>query len=179
MKVYVFGNDKDACIELANQLNDNGASAHIAKEGEGLREVASRIGKLFDVAVMVSADPIKDSITANRDSKVRAAVCYNQKALKAAANAEVNLFILEPDAQDKLDISDILANASQGKQPAVQKEKEREREREEQPTKKEQKRQQPPPEPKTRPKDDDDDSPAHNSSGGVGGKIKDLFGIEE
>ena len=162
MKVYVFGGDKDACIELANQLNSSGASAIIAKEGDALKDVAGRIGKAFDRAVMVSEDPIRDSITANRDVRVKAAVCSNQKSLKAAASADVNLFILEKDAYDRLDLTDILGAASR-QQPI--------REREE-PPKREQKRQPPPPEPRQQ-------EQRESRGGGVGSRLKNIFGIVE
>jgi len=176
MKVYVFGQDKDACIELANQLNEKGAAALIAKETEGLKDVAARIGKAFDRAVMVSADPIRDSVIANRDTRVRAAICYNQKTLKAAANAEINLFILESDAHERLDISDILGNPSPKQAQPVQKTKEVPTPLSKKVDQKKQSQPAPaaPSAPKPRP---DDDSP--RSGGGVGSRLKDIFGIEE
>jgi len=44
LKVYVFGGQKDACIDLANQLNGSGASALIGKEEEDLKEIAGKMG---------------------------------------------------------------------------------------------------------------------------------------
>jgi hypothetical protein len=187
MKVYVFGGDRDACIELANQLNESGASAIIAAPGEELKNVAGRIGKAFDRAVMVSDDPIRDSISANRDARVKAAPCYSQKVLKSAASSDVNLFILEKDACDRLDVSDILGSPASARQPPAQKERKEERredrerkeekeraekERREEPQRREQKRQQPDPEPIP-----EDEGRERGKGGGVGGKLKDIFGI--
>jgi hypothetical protein len=173
MKVYVFGHDKGACIDLANQLNEKGASAIIAKDEEGLREVAGRIGKAFERAVMVSTDPIRDSVSANRDTRVRAAVCYNQKTLKAAASVDINLFILESDANERLDLSDILGTSVQKQQQPLQKN----REPAPQPKKeKEQRKQQATVQ--TEPRDRSGDN-SKGGGGGVGSRLKDIFGIEE
>ncbi len=115
MKVYVFGGSKDDCIELANQINGSGATALIGKDGEDLRDISGKLGRGIDCAIMISDDPIKTSVEANRDSKVRAAVCYNQKSLKSASSEDVNLFILESEAIDRLDFS-VLAGGSSATQ---------------------------------------------------------------
>jgi hypothetical protein len=115
LKVYVFGGSKDDCIELANQLNGSGATALIGKDGEDIKDISGRLGRGIDCAVMISDDPIKTSVQANRDSKIRAAVCYNQKSLKSASSEDVNLFILEADAIDRLDFS-VLAGGSSSSQ---------------------------------------------------------------
>jgi hypothetical protein len=103
---------------------------------------------------------------------VRAAACYNQKTLKSAANANVNLFILEPDAHERLDLSDIIGVPASKPQPPPQKEKEIKKE--DPLPRKEQKKQQAQAQPSDAPP-----QPRSGKDGGVGGKIKDLFGIEE
>ena len=136
--------------------------------------MAGRIGKAFERAVMVSADPIRDSVSANRDTRVRAAVCYNQKTLKAAASADINLFILEPDANDRLDLSDILSTSVQKQQQPLQKT----REPTPQPKKEKEQRKQQAPAPQPEPRDRSSDN-SKGGGGGVGSRLKDIFGIEE
>ncbi len=189
MRVYVFGGEKDELIELANSLNESGATALIGKDGDTLSDVASKIGRSFDCAIMVTEDPIKASVQANRDSKLRAAPCYDQKALKASVAEDINLFILEPSASKRLDVSVISGGASRAPerapmredegighgilkavssampQPKPQKEAERPR-----PSKKEQKRA--PPEEEEPPRKSRHDE-------GMKGRLKDIFGIEE
>jgi hypothetical protein len=184
LKVYVFGGQKDACIDLANQLNGSGASALIGKEEEDLKEIAGKMGKNFDCAIMVSDDPIKTVVQANRDSRIRAAACYTQKSLKSAASESINLFILDSDSVDKLDFSALAGGASQAPtQQPLQREQAREPFRitlpapkpkpvqKEQQVKKEPKRVQPA-------REEEEDSPTAPRSG-ISGRIKDIFGIVE
>ena len=131
---------------------------------------------------MLSDDPIKAAVQANRDPRIRAAACYNQKALGSAATESINLFILDSEASERLDLSVITGAASYTavaavapRQKPLQKEVEREREKErERPQKKEQRRR-PAPEPD---EGEADVEPGARESG-LKGRIWDLFGIEE
>jgi hypothetical protein len=196
MKVYVFGDQKDACIELANQLNGSGASALIGREEEDLKDIAGRIGRNFDFAIMVSDDPIKAAVQANRDSRLRAAACYNQKSLRSAAGERINLFILDPESVEKLDFSALVgrsqsaaeeedpdeedpqgpglfrsvAKAISPTQKPAEKEAPAEKQPKEKPARKAQK--------KALREDDADDEPS-SPRDGISGRLKDIFGIED
>lgn len=188
MKAYVFGGEKDELIGLANRLNESGATALIGMPEEGLEGVASRIGKSFDCAVMISDAPIKASVQANRDSKFRAAPCYDQKALQASANEGINLFILEASVARRLDIS-IIAGSSRNlgaREPeperhgaghsilkAVGRAQSGHHKVDERPPKRVQK---PGPERQDR-SEDDEEAPRQRS--GIKGRLRDIFGIEE
>ena len=126
---------------------------------------------------MVSDDPIKAAIQANRDNRLRAAACYNQKSLKSAATESINLFILDQESVDKLDFSTIVGGDAA--EPASQKEaarpafkmpsfsrRQQKSAQKEQPAKKSQKRSAPEP-------DEDESAPRD----GISGRIKDIFGI--
>lgn len=185
MKIYVFGGEKDACIELANQLNASGSTALIGSN-EDPRDVSSKIGKSIDCAVMISEDPIKTVVEANRDPRIRAAVCYNQKTLKAAASEDVNMFILEPEMIEKLDFTVLSGGGSKeafvppkpsapksgglfggASKPTVSSPKQKPLQEERQPAKKKAV----PPE--------EDAAPRRKGGGDIKDRIKDIFGIEE
>lgn len=181
MKVYVFGGEKDMCIDLANQLNGSGVSALIGKSEDDLKDIAGKLGKNFDCAIMISDDPIKTVVQANRDSRIRAAACYSQKSLKSAASESINLFILDSDSADKLDFSVLSGGMAAPTQQPLQREPARELFRapapapkpkpifKEQPVKKEQKKPQPE-------REEEDDSPRPQRDG-ISGKLKEIFGI--
>jgi hypothetical protein len=193
MRVYVFGGARDELIELANQLNESGATALIGKEGDGMSDVSSKIGRNFDCAVMVSEDPIKDSIQANRDSKLRAAPCYDQRSLTASAKEDINLFIIDQPAAQRLDLSIIARGSSNQAAPDRETSRDRpvinkgifksvgsaaaskpQKEQPEKPQKKAKEQKRPELE------DEEDEGPAHKRSGdGLKGRIRDIFGIEE
>ena len=94
MRVYIFGEDKESCIDLANMLNERGGKAIIGNTIE-FEELARRIGKEFDCAIFVSNNPDEDVIEANRERKIRAVVCYNQRGMRDGMKAKANLFILD------------------------------------------------------------------------------------
>ncbi|MDE1865454.1 MAG: hypothetical protein KGH94_02335 [Candidatus Micrarchaeota archaeon] len=193
MRIYVFGGSRDDCIELANRLNGSGVTALIGKGEEEPRDIAGMIGKSVDCAMMISEDPIRSSVQANRDPKIRAAVCYNQKSLKSAAAEAVNMFIMEPDSLERLDFSvlgggkpasplpdnAIATPAGPGLFKSVTnailpREKPAKAEREPEPREKPEKRVQ-----RKQQEDDQEDEPHRSAGSGLGGRIKDIFGIEE
>jgi hypothetical protein len=190
MKVYVFGGDRDTCIELANQLNDSGVTALIGKIDDDPREVSGKIGRGVDAAIMLSNDPIKASVQANRDPKIRAAVCYNQKSLKAAAGEDVNMFILEPDSLERLDFSAISSAPSPQAErtPPPQRFQERPAKEPIRPpaavAQAPRFKPQPPPKPEQKKmvkdiSDEEDDDAPRSPKSGIKGKLRDIFGIED
>lgn len=100
MKVLVVGSDRDACIEFANALNasESGTTAIIG--GLNYSEAVGRLGREIDAIAMLSERPIADAIEANRNQKVRAAVCRNAGDVRDATSCGANLFVVSAfDAQ--------------------------------------------------------------------------------
>src|SRR5579864_597625 len=111
MRIYVFGDDRDVSIELANRLNESGVSAIIGNNSD-IAHIASKVGRDFDYAIMISDNPIEASIAANKEPKIKAAVCYSQKIIKNALNSRVNMLILDQNTVDAIDIEDIFTNGA-------------------------------------------------------------------
>jgi hypothetical protein len=167
MHVYVFGDDKDNCIELANRLNGNGISTIIGKV-QDIQTVSAKIGKEFDYAIMVSDNPIDAAANANKVPRIKAAACYNQKILRNAINTKVNLFVVDQESLDSINLEGVLA---EGK-TAIQQPEQQKRDLVAQPKiiKKPQKRQE---------EDEDvDEEDSQEPRSGIRGKLKDIFGIE-
>ena len=98
--MLVVGSDRDACIEFANALNasESGAAAIIG--GSEYTDAVGRLGREVDAIAMLSEKPIADAIAANRNQKVRAAVCRNAGDVRDAASCGANLFVVSAfDAQ--------------------------------------------------------------------------------
>ena len=194
MKVCVFGDDRNDCIEIANRLNDRGVTALIGGEVE-LKEIVGKVGRGFDCAILLSDDPIKAAVQANRDPRIRAAACYDQKSLRTAASDNVNMLIMEPESMNRLDFSIIAGRstrqaeepeepdapapgpgrgilkafasmAPKPRQPVAEEPERRPPKEVEKPQKKREQK---------RPAAEDD----QDEGEGFAGRIKDIFGIEE
>jgi hypothetical protein len=110
MRVYVFGTDRDSCISLANTLNEGGISAIIGAETSS-SAVAAELEKSFDYAIMVSGNPIKAAIEANRTPMVRAAACHSQRILRSAIESGSNLLIFDSDWERSIRPAEALGRA--------------------------------------------------------------------
>jgi hypothetical protein len=110
MRIYVYGGDRERCIGVANVLNEKGGRAIIGGP-VGFEELAHKLGKEIDCAIFVSNDPDVDAIEANRERKIRAVACYNQKGVGEAMKAKANLFVLDGRSGDLPNIAALLAGA--------------------------------------------------------------------
>lgn len=179
MRVYVFGGDKERCIGVANLLNEKGGTAIIGSNLE-FGELAGKIGKEFDYAVTLSNKPIAAAIEANREGKLRAAVCYSQRNIDAAIEAGTNVFVLDQNNREFPNLA-VLLSSGRSRGASF----ENAEERKERPAFKlnikrpERKQAKPQDDPKEDEEDEEDDEREDRpAASGITGKIKDVFGIE-
>jgi hypothetical protein len=181
MRVYVFGGDKERCIHVANKLNEGGGTAIIGEQIE-FRELASKIGREFDCAVFVSENPVEATIDANREGKIRAAACYNQRSIDAAVGARTNLFIVDRNSKDLPNLSPLLSSSKLRERAGSRTEKQEPpiRQKEEKPKVRGEKEDEPEEMEGEEEEDEGDEERRPRRKGeGIGGRIKDIFGIED
>ncbi len=100
MKVLIVGADKDACIEFANALNSSESGATAIIGGSDYSDATGKLGRDVDAIALISQKPIADAIEANRNQKVRAAVCRNAGDVRDAISCGTNIFVVSAfDAQ--------------------------------------------------------------------------------
>lgn len=113
MKVYVTGDSDKYTIALSNVLNSTNNSAIMSEVKSNdyedlVMDVAQNINNDFDVATMVSSNPIEANIEANKTGKLRAAVVRSVAEAKYARKAGVNLIILDAATFNKSDALNII-----------------------------------------------------------------------
>jgi hypothetical protein len=110
MRIYVFGDDKELCISMANELNEHRGRAIIGSSMD-FAELAPRMGKDIDCAIYITDNPPKAVIEANRDRRIRAVVCYNQRNISDGMRAKANLFVFDKNSRELPNPSALLSGA--------------------------------------------------------------------
>ncbi|MDE1869254.1 MAG: RpiB/LacA/LacB family sugar-phosphate isomerase [Candidatus Micrarchaeota archaeon] len=129
MKVYVTGDSSKHVVALANVLNytNNVAIMSEVKSSDYedlVEDVSESINKDFDIAAMVSENPIEASVKANKTGNLRAAVVRTVAEARYARRAGVNLLIFDAAGFNRNDALNIItgwlstASAPRG-EPAV------------------------------------------------------------
>lgn len=111
MKVYVLGDEHSHALRLTNFINSVGNTAimseRVSSDYNELVEDALR-SKDFDLMVAISKRPVETCIEANRDDRLRAAVCKDRKEASMARKAHANMAILDGNNLDDQDAENIV-----------------------------------------------------------------------
>lgn len=114
MKVYVTGDASKHIVALANALNYMNNVAILSEVRSDdyediVEDVSQNISKDFDIAAMVSENPIEASIKANKTGNLKAAVVRTVAEAKYARKAGVNLLIFDAAGFSKNDAINIIS----------------------------------------------------------------------
>lgn len=114
MKVYVTGDSAKHVVALANVLNytNNVAIMSEVKSSDYedlVMDVSENINRDFDIAAMVSENPIEANVKANKTGNLRAAVVRNVAEAKYARKAVVNLLIFDAATFNRNDALNIIS----------------------------------------------------------------------
>lgn len=112
MKVYLASDQKELCIRLANIINRSGNTCIMSDEDSEdymtlLKDVRSSMSG-YDISILISKEPMKASIEANRMGGIRATVCKDTEDAEAAIEAKSNLIILDSSKVYRMDTRSII-----------------------------------------------------------------------
>lgn len=108
MKVYLVSDQKELYIRVANIISRSGSTCIMSDEDSDdylalLKDVRSSMSG-YDISILISREPMKASIEANRMGGVRAAVCKDTEDAQAAMEASSNLIILDATKVYRMDM---------------------------------------------------------------------------
>lgn len=112
MKVYLASDQKELYIRIANIISRSGSTCIMSDEDSDdymalLKDVRSSMSG-YDISILISKEPMKASIEANRMGGVRAAVCKDTEDAQAAIEAKSNLIILDATKVYRMDTRGIV-----------------------------------------------------------------------
>ena len=112
MKVYLASDQKELCIRLANVINRSGNTCIMSDQDSEdymdlLKDVRGSMSG-YDISILISKEPMRASIEANRMGGVRAAVCKDTEDAAAAIDAKSNLIILDASKVYRMDTRGIV-----------------------------------------------------------------------
>lgn len=184
------------------------SESEIDEYADEVDEVESNIGKGFDYILLISSKPYEASIDINKEDSARAVVCQNRSELDAASGAaKANVIVLDQGRgrNQVLELVEEFVDIAYGSQPgeaesviknekphiaesalgivkrmkgsvAQQGEKVQPYARDDQKRKKQKKQQRAA---ESGDEDDEDDGKGYSGKGGIFGRIKYTFGIED
>ncbi|MGI0133867.1 MAG: RpiB/LacA/LacB family sugar-phosphate isomerase [Candidatus Micrarchaeaceae archaeon] len=115
MKVYVTGDSSKHVVALANVLNYTNNVAIMSEVRSSdyedlVMDVSENINKDFDIAAMVSENPIEANVQANKTGNLRAAVVRTAAEARYARKASVNLLIFDAATFNRNDALNIIGS---------------------------------------------------------------------